>query len=27
MKTREWLPTLGEVKVFFSEVCMSIIFW
>jgi hypothetical protein len=26
MKTREWLPTLGEVKVFFSEVCMSIIF-
>lgn len=26
MKTREWLPTFDEVKVFFSEVCMSIIF-
>jgi hypothetical protein len=26
MKTRKWIPTLGEKKVFFSKVCMNIIF-
>ncbi len=26
MKTRKWMPTLGEKKVFFIKVCMSIIF-